>query len=429
MKKVCVLGLGYIGLPTSAVLANRGVSVLGVDICERTVDGINAGMTRMIEPDLDAIVRIAVEDGFLKTSMKCEPADVFIIAVQTPFKNDREPDLSYIRSAANMIAPVIKEGDLVVLESTSPVGTTEKVSDWLQAERPDLHFPTRTSKGADVFISHCPERVMPGKILQEIISNSRIIGGITSDCAVKAKELYSLFVEGDCVLTDSRTAELAKLAENAFRDTNIAYANELSMLCNKLNIDVWHLIELANHHPRVNILQPGPGVGGHCIAVDPWFMVHSAPEITPLIRTAREVNLRKTDHVVSQIEDLISATKNPIVAYLGLSYKANVDDLRESPAVDIVSRMANTAVCPQYVVEPNITKVPKELECMQLVTLAQASEKANIIVLLVDHREFESLTLRDLRGKSLLDTRGLYAKQQKALSASSFHDVVDEING
>lgn len=410
MKKVCVLGLGYIGLPTSAILANRGVNVLGVDICERTVDSINAGITHIVEPDLDAIVRVAVEDGLLKTSMKCEPADVFIIAVSTPFKNDREPDLSYIRSAANMIAPVIKQGDLVILESTLPVGTTENVSDWFQAERPDLHFPTRKSKSADVAICHSPERVFPGKILQEIVANHRIIGGITKDCAVKAKELYSLFVEGDCILTDSRTAELTKLAENAFRDTNIAYANELSMLCDTLGIDVWQLIELANHHPRVNILQPGPGVGGRCVAVDPWFMVHSAPEVTPLIRTAREVNLRKTDHIVAQIEQRISEVKNPSIAYLGLSFKANIDDLRESPAVDIVSRMASTALCPQYVVEPNIKKLPDDLQCMPLVSLEDAFEKANIIVLLVDHRDFEILTLKDLRDKSILDTRGMYAR-------------------
>lgn len=407
--KVVVIGLGYIGLPTSAVLASRGINVLGVDVNASTVDSINAGISHIIEPDLDAVVRMTVGDGFLKAGLECESADAFIIAVPTPFKNAHEPDLSYIESATKMIAPHVKKGDLVILESTSPVGTTEQVAKWLSELRTDLHFPKKGASSADLSVCHCPERVLPGKILQEIVANDRIVGGITKSCGEKAKALYQIFVQGECIITDARTAELAKLSENAYRDTNIAFANELSMLCDDLDVDVWQLIKLANHHPRVNILQPGPGVGGHCIAVDPWFIVHSAPARTKLIKTARTVNLEKTNHIIKQVEKAIAGTNNPTVAFLGLSFKANVDDLRESPALDIATRISESLACMCYAVEPHIQSLPEGISSshLKLVDLTEALEKSNIIVLLVDHRAFVELTLGEIRDKFLIDTRGM----------------------
>ena len=290
-NKVCVVGLGYIGLPTAAVIASRGMEVLGVDVSTYAVETINQGKIHIVEPDLDMLVQAAVMTGKLKAATVPDTADAFILAVPTPFKEDKKPDLSFIEAAVKSIAPFLKAGDLIILESTSPVGTTEKISRWLAELRTDLVLPHQDPDNAQLYVAHCPERVLPGRILQELVSNDRIIGGITPRCAEIATSLYLQFVRGECLQTSSRTAEMTKLTENSFRDVNIAFANELSMICDTLKINVWELIKLANRHPRVNILSPGPGVGGHCIAVDPWFIVDSAPEQANMIRLAREINV------------------------------------------------------------------------------------------------------------------------------------------
>lgn len=292
---ISVIGLGYIGLPTAAVIASRQKKVIGVDVNEHAVDTINCGDIHIVEPELDIVVRAAVTEGYLKATTKPQPADAFLIAVPTPFFSDSEgknhkADLSYIEAASKALAPVLKAGDLVVLESTSPVGATEKMAAWLADARPDLTFPQTHGESSDIRIAHCPERVLPGHVVRELVENDRVIGGMTPRCSEAAAALYKIFVEGECLVTTARTAEMAKLTENSFRDVNIAFANELSIICEKLGINVWELISLANRHPRVNILQPGAGVGGHCIAVDPWFIVDSCPEEARLIRTAREVN-------------------------------------------------------------------------------------------------------------------------------------------
>jgi len=330
------MGLGYIGLPTASLLATKGNHVLGVDINPLTVETINRGEIHIVEPDLDILVRSAVHSGNLKAALVPEGADIFILAVPTPFKDDHIPDISYIEAATRTIAPYLVSGNLFILESTSPVGTTERVRDILTEERPDL-FPlqSKSSNSPSIYIAHCPERVLPGQILRELISNDRIIGGIDQASRENTAEFYRTFVSGDVFVTDARTAELAKLTENAFRDVNIAFANELSLICDRLGINVWELIELANHHPRVNILQPGPGVGGHCIAVDPWFIVNAAPEESRLIRTAREVNDCKPGWVIDKVKVKARRFNNPVIGCLGLTFKANIDDLRESPALDI----------------------------------------------------------------------------------------------
>ncbi|NWC55130.1 UDP-N-acetyl-D-mannosamine dehydrogenase, partial [Pseudomonas tolaasii] len=339
-ETVSVIGLGYIGLPTAAVFAARKKKVIGVDVNPKAVATINRGEIHIIEPDLDIVVRAAVTEGYLRATTVAEPADAFLIAVPTPFKGDHEPDLSYIESASHAIAPVLKKGDLVILESTSPVGATEQMSAWLAAARPDLTFPQTHGTESDIRIAHCPERVLPGHVLRELIENDRIIGGLTSKCFEAARDLYKTFVEGECIITNARTAEMCKLTENSFRDVNIAFANELSIICDKLDINVWELIRLANHHPRVNILQPGPGVGGHCIAVDPWFIVSKTPDQARLIRTAREVNDSKPKWVLDQVQLAIGqflqenpskTSRDVTVACLGLAFKPDIDDLRESP--------------------------------------------------------------------------------------------------
>jgi len=309
---IAVVGLGYIGLPTAAVFASRKRRVIGIDVNTHVVETINRGEVHIVEPDLDMLVHAAVTEGYLRATTVAEPADAFLIAVPTPFKANHEPDLSYIESASKAIAPVLEAGDLVILESTSPVGATERMAAWLAEARPDLTFPQTAGEASDIRIAHCPERVLPGHVLSELVHNDRVIGGMTPRCSEVATSLYKIFVEGECVNTNARTAEMCKLTENSFRDVNIAFANELSMVCDKLDVDVWELIRLANRHPRVNILQPGPGVGGHCIAVDPWFIVSQAPEQSRLIRTAREVNDSKPAWVLakvrSHIEDLIAST-------------------------------------------------------------------------------------------------------------------------
>ena len=407
--KVSVIGLGYIGLPTAAVLASTGVEVIGVDVSEETVNTINRGEIHIVEPDLDIAVRSVVNSGKLRATTKVEPANAFMIAVPTPFKGDHEPDLSYIESAIRAIAPVLEQGNLIILESTSPVGTTEKISHWLADCRADLVFPHQQIDRPDVFIAHCPERVLPGKVLQELVANDRVIGGMTIGCAEEAKALYEVFVKGECLITDSRTAEMAKLTENSFRDVNIAFANELSLVCDHLDINVWELIKLANRHPRVDILNPGPGVGGHCIAVDPWFIVDSAPEQANIIRLAREINDGKPAYVVEKVLEAVKQLEHPIVACLGLTFKADIDDLRESPALGIVQDLVKKQAGCILVVEPNINSLPSCLDGLscRLVDLGAAKEKANIFVILVDHKEFKENNWKPFCKKIIIDTRGI----------------------
>ena len=412
-SKVAVVGLGYIGLPTAAVLASRGVHVVGVDINADTVATINAGNIHIVEPDLDIVVRSVVTTGNLVATTIPEPADAFMIAVPTPFKQTEEaahsPDLTFIQRAGSAIAPCLAKGKLVVLESTSPVGTTELLAEWLAKARPDLSFPQHAGEHADVNIAHCPERVLPGQVLQELVSNDRVIGGMTNMCSARAEALYRIFVRGECVITNARTAEMAKLTENAFRDVNIAFANELSIICDKLNINVWELIKLANRHPRVNILNPGPGVGGHCIAVDPWFIVDSSPAQANLIKQARLTNDAKPTHVINQVLQAADAFKRPVIACLGLAFKADIDDLRESPALQITTQLASLVAGTILAVEPNINVLPAALvhSGIEFTSLDNALEKANIIVILVDHKEFKAADKRLFATKVVVDTRGI----------------------
>jgi len=414
--KVSVIGLGYIGLPTAAVLASRQIKVVGVDVNQKTVDTINSGEVHIVEPELDILVRISVQTGDLIATLRPEKADAFLVAVPTPFKGDHQPDLSYIEAAVKAIAPVLEKGNVVILESTSPVGTTEKMVEWMKLIRPDLTFPRFGGEGhrVDVSVAHCPERVLPGHIVRELVENDRIIGGMTQYCAERAREFYKIFVEGDCLITDCRTAELSKLVENSFRDVNIAFANELSLICDKLEINVWELIQLANRHPRVNILQPGPGVGGHCIAVDPWFIVDSAPDTAKLIHTARLVNDGKPHFVLEKViraVDAMGKEKTSLkVACLGLSFKPDIDDLRESPALEIAKQMGLMGFAQLLLVEPNISEVPDGFDTQHtnLVDLKFAVTKADIVVLLVDHVSFKEMDLGWISGKQIVDTRGIW---------------------
>ena len=404
MKNVCVIGLGYIGLPTATLIANNGFKVYGMDPVERVVETVNRGEIHIVEPGLAAYVKKAVSSGNLHADVKPHEADVFILAVPTPFKGDKEPDLSFVESATREIAPYVKERNLIILESTSPVGTTEKVRDWLFEERVDL-------VGKSVYFAHCPERVLPGKIVEELPHNDRIIGGIDAESTKKTVDFYSHFVTGALLSTDARTAEMAKLTENSFRDVNIAFANELSIICDKLGIDVWELIRLANRHPRVNILQPGPGVGGHCIAVDPWFIVDSAPRDARLIRVAREVNDSKPHVVMEKVYEAVRMTENPKVACLGLAFKPDIDDLRESPSLQIAEKLAAGTLDELLVVEPNVHVLPTSLankKNVRLVSLEEAMREANIILLLVDHKEFKAMDRELLKGRTVIDTRGIF---------------------
>ena len=414
---VSIIGLGYIGLPTAALLASRGIMVVGVDVNQNTLDIINQGKIHIVEPELDIFVESAVQSGYLKTTTEPEKADVFMIAVPTPFRDVHEPDLSYIESAAKAIAPVLKKGDMVILESTSPVGTTEKMMEWMREERPDLAFPEfgNNRKQYDIAVAHCPERVLPGHVIRELVENDRIIGGVTTQCAEQARNLYKLFVEADCLITDCRTAELSKLVENSFRDVNIAFANELSLICDKLDINVWEMIKLSNRHPRVNILQPGPGVGGHCIAVDPWFIVNSAPNEAKLIRTARLINDSKPDFILAKINQavkLIEKKRSEIkIACLGLAFKPDIDDLRESPALNIARQINLMNFNEVLLVEPNINQVPKgfDTNSTKLTTIENAIKIVDIVVLLVDHIQFKSMDSSLLDGKQVIDTRGIWS--------------------
>ena len=402
-RKITVMGLGYIGLPTASLLATKGFDVHGVDVRPEVVETINDGRIHITEPDLDLLVRAAVQSGKLNADTEPQAADIFILAVPTPFKDGHVPDLTYVEAATRSIAPHVLAGNLVILESTSPVGTTEMVGDWIANERPDLE------KGA-FFVAHCPERVLPGQIIRELVDNDRIVGGVDDASTESAAAFYRNFVAGEVLTTDARTAELAKLTENTFRDVNIALANELSLVCDQLSVNVWELIKLANHHPRVSILKPGPGVGGHCIAVDPWFIVDSAPEQTRLIRTAREVNDTKPSYVVERVRQRADRFKNPVVACLGLSYKADIDDLRESPALSITATLADAGIGEILIVEPNITEIPEGLKVngARLVDLPDALAIADIVVGLVDHREFVRLSYSDLSEKIVIDARGMW---------------------
>lgn len=412
-NKIVVMGLGYIGLPTAAVLASRGLKVVGIDVKQETVDTVNQGNIHIIEPDLDIVVRSVVTTGNLCANTEPEKADAFMIAVPTPLVNvkggEPTPDLTYVESAVKAIAPHLVKGNLIVLESTSPVGTTDKIARWLADARPDLSFPHQAGLQTDIHIAHCPERVLPGYVLQELVSNDRLIGGMTDTCSQKAMQLYQTFVRGDCIKTNARTAEMAKLTENSFRDVNIAFANELSIICEKLKINVWELVKLSNRHPRVNILNPGPGVGGHCIAVDPWFIVNSCPDEAKIIRQARLTNESKPYHVTEQIVKAANEFKHPVVGCLGLSFKADIDDLRESPAVEIVESLCEQSLDQIMVVEPNISQLPENLShtSLKLTSLEQVLEQANVIVVLVDHKEFKSVDRALFSTKVVIDTRGI----------------------
>ncbi|MFD4993636.1 UDP-N-acetyl-D-mannosamine dehydrogenase [Cellulosimicrobium cellulans] len=410
---VCVVGLGYIGLPTAAILASNGVDVIGVDINERTVEAVNRGDVPFVEPDLATYVAGAVTQGTLRAATKPEPADAFIVAVPTPFTDGHKPDLSYIQAAAEAIAPHLAADALVILESTSPPQATQQMAEWILAARPDLSLDGSEGR-ARIHVAHCPERVLPGRVMIELVTNDRIVGGLTTDAAERAKELYQVFCQGEILLTDAVTAEMAKLVENSYRDVNIAFANELSLISADLGIDVWELIRLANHHPRVNILQPGPGVGGHCIAVDPWFIVDAAPERARIIRTAREVNDEKPEYVISRVKEHADRFKAPRIAVLGLAFKPDIDDLRESPALAIATRLA-TEVGDAVIlaVEPHIDELPRGLagrENVELRDLASAVADADIVLVLVDHTDFKHADRKPLRlrEKIVIDTKGVW---------------------
>lgn len=411
---VAVIGLGYIGLPTAAALATRGIDVVGVDVNDDIVKAVGAGEVPLVEPDLAVAVSGAVAMGRLTTSTETPPADAYVIAVPTPFNDDHSADVSYIRASVEAIAAQLRGGELVILESTSPPGTTRAMSEWIAELRPDLTLPHASDGIPDVFIAHCPERVLPGRIMIEIVTNDRVVGGITPRCAEKAASLYRVFAQGEILQSDASSAEMAKLVENAYRDVNIGFANELSLICDQLKLDVWEVIKLANHHPRVNILTPGPGVGGHCIAVDPWFIVSAAPDVAQVIRAAREVNDSKPTHVARQVIAKADRFNSPTIACLGLAFKANVDDMRESPAVEVVARIAEALPDVDILVaEPYVDGLPPALRDhpnVRLVRTTDALDAADIVVSLVDHDQFRLLNRSLLSGKVVYDTRGIWRR-------------------
>lgn len=409
-KTLCVVGLGYIGLPTAALLASRGYEVIGVDTNPEIVRCIQAGTAHIAEADLDSLLEKIVTSGKLSATSACEPADIFIIAVPTPLKADKSPDLTAVEAAFDSIAQLLKQGDLVILESTCPVGTTETMVDRLYSQRPDLRN--------NIHVAYCPERVLPGQILKELVENDRVVGGITPACTQKAIAFYQTFVKGQCFATVSKTAELCKLTENSFRDVNIAFANELSMICDQQGVNVWDLIKLANRHPRVNVLQPGCGVGGHCIAIDPWFIVNQHPDKTPLLQTARAVNDSKSQWVLQKIHDAVAAHQAargamPTIACLGITFKANVDDTRESPALEIVTNLAEKYPHQILVVEPNLKLLPTSLQNKQVrhTSLDQACNEAELLILLVDHKEFNKPKSNPHKEQTILDFKGLWSTQ------------------
>jgi UDP-N-acetyl-D-mannosaminuronic acid dehydrogenase len=401
-QKICVMGLGYIGLPTASLLGTKGYEVHGVDVSQHVVDTINDGRIHIVEPDLDIMVKSAVQGGKLKASLEPCEADIFVIAVPTPFKKEAEakghksPDLSYVAEATQKISPYVKPGNLVILESTSPVGTTDEIVAKILSDNGH-------NVGEDVFVAHCPERVLPGRILIELVENDRVVGGVNEASTEVAVQFYEEFVRGDVLATTAKTAEMVKLTENSSRDVQIAFANELSMICETESINTWEVIELANRHPRVNILNPGPGVGGHCIAVDPWFIVDRSPQYSNLIRTAREVNDAKPEWVIERVKKCADKFKSPTIACLGLAFKADVDDLRESPAFDIVKRLQQENIGNLLICEPNLKQHPD----LELSSLEECLKHADIILLLVDHKKFRKLSAAELREKVVIDTRGV----------------------
>ncbi|WP_095012018.1 UDP-N-acetyl-D-mannosamine dehydrogenase [Tsuneonella mangrovi] len=415
LPEVSVIGLGYIGLPTAAIIARSGMKVHGVDVSQHVVDTINRGEIHIEEVDLDGLVHGVVQRGLLRAATEVQAADVFVIAVPTPFHKDdaHTPDTTYVLDAARNVAAVLKAGDTIILESTSPVGTTEAMRDMIAGQRPDLKLPGLTDGIPDVSIAYCPERVLPGRILEELTNNDRSIGGITPRCARKALSFYKRFVRGTCVTTDARSAEMTKLVENAYRDVNIAFANELSIVSDAMGLDVWEVIRLANRHPRVNILTPGPGVGGHCIAVDPWFIVHGAPSETPLIRTARGVNDCKIHHVIARATELVEANPQARIACLGLAFKANIDDFRESPARLVAATLARRYGGRVNVVEPYAAELPREFEGTGAVQvdIDTALEACDVMIVLVDHDVFKSVPLAERADKVVYDTRGIWPDQ------------------
>lgn len=417
MESVCVVGLGYIGLPVASTLASRGFDVIGFDTSRSVVDSINQGRAHFFEPDLDMILAAAVGTGRFRAQNEPSEADYFILAVPTPLGADKSPDMSHVQAATAAIAPFLRKGSSIILESTSPVGTTEWVAQQLATHRPDLRVPRyRSEEPADIMVAHCPERILPGQMLRELVTNDRIVGGVTARCAESALQLYASFVTGECVPTDCRTAEFVKLAENSFRDVNIAFANELSLVCEKLQISVWEAINLANKHPRVNILTPGAGVGGHCIAVDPWFIVSSAPEQSRLIRTAREVNDSKPHRVVQSVLAHADRFKSPVVACYGLTYKADVEDLRESPALEIVMELAATGSATILVCDPHVSELPpslREYSSVSLVDTNTAYSEADIVAFLVGHKQFKSLAREQFQSKIVVDPIGLMERAER----------------
>lgn len=405
MTKVAVIGLGYIGLPTACLIAGKKIKVIGVDINPKIINLINQGKAHITEPDLAGLLREVVDESYLEARIKPDYADVFIICVPTPFKDGYKPDTSFVEMAITSIIPYLKDNNLIVIESTCPVGTTEKIKDLIFSVVPALR--------GNIYIAYCPERVLPGKMLYELTHNDRIIGGIDEASSRKAKVFYSLFVKGDIYITNAKTAEMCKLAENAYRDANIAFANELSLICDKLEIDVYELIDLANKHPRVSILQPGCGVGGHCVAIDPWFIVNKTPDLVRLIKTAREVNLYKAQWVIKKIMGKAKVfqeenKRKPLIAILGLAYKPDVNDLRESPALKIAKNLAENGCC-LYLIEPNISNLPEVLSVYENVKKAdlQKIDKADIIVFLVAHKEFNEIDKALLNKKIVVDTTGI----------------------
>lgn len=415
IETVSVVGLGYVGLPTAALLASRGLNVVGVDVKQDAVDRINEGRAHISEPDLDIVLNAVVRAEKLKAYTAPQPADVFLIAVPTPINADKTADMSLVQSALASIAPVIKKGDLIVIESTSPVGTTERAAEQLRRLRPDLTFPDTLPELSDVMMAYCPERILPGQTLRELVDNARIVGGLDHRSALRAREVYRFFAMGKIKLTTSRVAELSKLTENAFRDVNIAFANELSLVCDHLGVDVWQVVKMANLHPRVNILSPGPGVGGHCIPVDPWFIHEALPDATPLIRHAREVNDAKPHRVADQITRLAGRYKEPVIAVLGLAYKPNVDDLRESPALEIAELLAARNLGRLLIVEPNIEALPKSLRNLpnvEFVDHHEAVAAADVVAILVSHSKFRNVDRAALSSKVVIDTVGLLQAQE-----------------
>lgn len=414
IRSVCVVGLGYVGLPAAAMFARGGLAVHGVDIDERIVGAVNRGEVLIVEPGLAEIVRDEVQQGKLQAATQPKASDAFVIAVPTPFRHDgtHAPDISYIEGAIRSLAPVVRKGNLIVLESTSPVGTTRHIIEVLRSARPDLRMPdAATGTEGDVDFAYSPERVIPGSTTREIVANDRVIGGVTVRAAVRTKALYKVFVEGKCHLTDDKTAEMVKLSENAYRDLNIAYANELSVLCDRFGVNVWELIELANRHPRVSILSPGPGVGGHCISVDPWFLVSGAPDIARLTRTVREVNDYKPHYVYRCVEEVMERHPHAHIACLGLSYKPDIDDFRESPALEIALRINARWTGRVVAVDPcseALLQRDQRARALTMATVDEAFLRCGVIVGLVPHRQFTELPKP--AGKEIVDVAGIWAK-------------------